>query len=171
MLKRWMSFVVAVVLLLTAGAALAEAPLSFDMVGYLNEVSGLDLTAHRGKVILLHFFTAGDEAYQAQLSDLKRLYDAFDPEGVAIVMIHAWDGEDGTAIQEAKAALHLEEMTIYEDEGCALSHLLGLTAFPNTLFIDSAGNPASGYGGTLHYDTLAQELEALGVANFAAVSE
>ena len=164
MMKRLLSLLVATLLALCAVPSIAEdEPIVFDAAAYISSMSGLDLRPYGGKVIVLHFFTASGEECRAQLPALRLIYDDFDKEGVEIVLVHAWDGEGQPESDEARESFDLEGMRIYEDEGCALSRQLGITQYPNTLFLGGDGNPVSGYGGRLTYETLAYVLSGMGV--------
>lgn len=163
-IKRLLALLTAVMLLLTVPAALAqEAPVSFDVASYISSVSGLDLSPFRGRTVMLQFFTAAAPECRSQLSIIKMIRDDFDPAAVEIVLIHVQDGETAQDTEAALAACGLEDITVYEDENCALSSLLGVTAYPNTLILGRDGNPASGYGGLISYPTLAAALEMLNV--------
>lgn len=163
-IKRLLALLTAVMLLFTVPAALAQqAPVAFDVAAYISSVSGLDLAPFRGRTVMLHFFTAGGAECQAQLPILKMLRDDFDAAGLEIVLIHVQDGETAQDAEAALAACGLEGVTLYEDENCALSSLLGVTAYPNTLILGKDGSPASGYGGLISYPTLAAALEMLNV--------
>ncbi len=163
-MKRLLALLTAAMLLFTIPGALAQQePIRFDVASYISSVSGLDLTACQGRVILLHFFTANGAESTAQLNILKMLRNDFDPAGLEIILIHVQDGETAQDAQDALQTCGLEDITVYEDENCALSSLLGVTACPNTLILNADGSPASGYGGLISYPTLAAALEMLNV--------
>lgn len=163
--RRIISLLAALLLLLT-GTAFAEAneePIIYDVTDYFDTISDLDLSPYKGKIITLFFYTCSDPEAQATLPMWKLIHDDFDPDELAIVLVHAWDGEGQEESDAAIAQYHLEDLIIYEDEDCSLCRQLNLSEYPNILILDQEGTPASGYGGQLSYPTMAQVLVNLGV--------
>lgn len=172
-LKRTISLLLAVLLVFSAAAALAEAAgqpateeaeIIFDVTDYISGISALELYPYRGKIIALFFYTGASDESLSQLAAWKSIFEAFSPEELQIILVHAWDGEDSTDTEALIARYGLEEMTIFEDEDCLLCSTLGIYEYPNTLFLDQHGTPASGYSGQLTYTTISNFLTSLGAS-------
>lgn len=163
-LKRLISLITAIALLLCSFAATAEeeAPIVFDVTDFISSLSDLDLTPHKGKVIALFFYDSNTDECLATLPVWKTVYDTFDPLTVEIILVHAWDGEGQEESDALKERFQLEGMHIYEDRGCMLSDSLGVLEYPNTLFLDPHGTPASGYNGQMGQTTITEYLKSLG---------
>lgn len=170
-LKRTITLLLAVLLVFCAAAALAyeepateEVEIVFDVTDYISGLSELDLSPYRGKVMALFFYVADNEECQASLPIWKTIYDTFDPYTVEIILVHAWEGESHEESDALKERFHLEGMNIFEDIDCILCDALGVHQYPNTLFLDAFGTPASGYNGQLSLTTISDFLVSLGAA-------
>lgn len=166
-LKRTITLLLAVLLVFCAAAALAseeEEPIIFDVTDYISGISALELYPYRGKIIALFFYTGASDESLSQLAAWKSVFDTFSPEDLQIILVHAWDGEDSTDTEALIARYGLEEMMIFEDEDCLLCSTLGIYEYPNTLFLDQYGTPASGYSGQLTYTTISSFLTSLGAS-------
>ena len=163
-LKRLISLITAIALLLCSFAATAEeeAPIVFDVTDFISSLSDLDLTPHKGKVIALFFYDSNTDECLATLPVWKAVYDTFDPFMCEIILVHAWDGEGQEESDALKERFQLEGMHIYEDKNCVLCTSLGINEYPNTLFLDPYGTPASGYNGQMSQTTITDYLLSLG---------
>ena len=167
MIRKFACLLLSALLALCACAAFAEQTpaeeeYTFDVAAYFQSISDLDLTPYYGKVIALHFFKTASEDCTAMMPAWKLIYDDFSKDDVEIVLIHVCDGEGQQEMDALKTELGLEDMHIYEDVDAVLSTTLGVTEVPNTLFLNTDGNPASGYSGRLNYTTIAELLKTLG---------
>jgi len=173
-LKRTISLLLAVLLVFSTAAALAEtasgqpateeAEIIFDVTDYISSLSELDLSPYKGKVMVLFFYVADNEECLSNLPVWKNIYDTFDPYTVEIILVHAWEGESHEESDALKERFHLEGMNIFEDIDCILCDALGVHQYPNTLFLDAFGTPASGYNGQLSLTTISDFLVSLGAA-------
>lgn len=163
-LKRLISLITAIALLLCSFAATAEeeAPIVFDVTDFISSLSDLDLTPHKGKVITLFFYDSNTPECLNTLPVWKAVHDTFDPLTVEIILVHAWDGEGQEESDALKERFQLEGMSIYEDKNCVLCTSLGINEYPNTLFLDPHGTPASGYNGQMGHTTITEYLKSLG---------
>ena len=142
-LKRLVSL--GLVLLLLPLAALAEStPAEKNAAGMpyvLNEFDGtkLDVSQYKGKAIWLNFFTGWCVYCMEEMPAIKQIYEAYDPNDVAIVLVHAWNGEDADDSAAVVEKYGLKNMTLLEDDTLALSQLIGLEGYPTSIFIDKDG--------------------------------
>lgn len=162
--KRMICLFLILSLLLCTGAAFAqeEESVIYDVTDYISSIAGLDLTPHKGKIIILFFYTCNSEEAKATLPVWRMIRDDFDPQEVEIILVHAWEDEGQEESDTVKRLYQLEGLNIYEDENCTLCHTLGLNSYPNLLILNAQGSPASGYSGQVSYPTIADTLTALG---------
>ncbi|MDD2396248.1 MAG: TlpA disulfide reductase family protein, partial [Sphaerochaeta sp.] len=64
------------------------------------EGTALDLTQYQGKAIWLNFFTGWCPYCMTEMPYIKQIFDDYDPEQVAILLVHVWDGETADDSQE-----------------------------------------------------------------------
>jgi thiol-disulfide isomerase/thioredoxin len=143
-----------------------------DMPYVLDAFQGtaLDLTQYQGKAIWLNFFTGWCPYCMTEMPYIRQIFDNYDPEQLAIVLVHVWDGEDAAEGQAVAAEYGLQEMIMVEDEDLALSNLVGLQGYPTSFFIDKEEYLyASTYG--LDYDGMAAYMEELGVGTRAVTTD
>ncbi|NLI20701.1 MAG: TlpA family protein disulfide reductase [Clostridiales bacterium] len=130
----------------------------------LNVFAGtnLDLTQYQGKAIWLNFFTGWCTYCMKEMPEIKRVFDEFDPDQLAIVLIHVWDGENGDDSKSIIERFGLQDMIMVEDEEMQLAGMVGLQGYPTSFFIDKEGYL---YGGTytLDYSGMVEYMTGLGV--------
>lgn len=146
---------------LAAPALAQEKP--FDAVLYFKENSGLDLSAHQGKVILLNFFTEWCPYCMQEMPDIKAVAELYDESAFQVVLVHPWDGEDASNTESVKEAYGMQDMLFYEDEDLRVSQLTGLQGYPATLILDTMGTPAMGANYKVTLEMLTEQLDAMGV--------
>lgn len=149
-------------LLCLAAPALAEEK-PFDAVLYFKENSGLDLSAHQGKVILLNFFTEWCPYCMQEMPDIKAVSELYDESAFQVVLVHPWDGEDASNTESVKETYGMQDMLFYEDEDFRVCQLTGLQGYPATLILDTMGTPAMGANYKVSLEMLTQQLDAMGV--------
>ncbi len=134
------------------------------------EGTALDLTQYQGKAIWLNFFTGWCPYCMTEMPYIRQIFDDYDPDQLAIVLVHVWDGENAADGQAVVAKYGLEGMIMVEDEDMTLAGLAGIQGYPTSYFIDKEGYL---YGGTygLEYDGMAGYMEALGVSKLASASD
>ena len=155
----------------TADAAVAD---DSDTTGDTNDAgmpyvlnafegTNMDLTPYEGKAIWLNFFTGWCPYCMTEMPYIKQIFDDYDPEQVAILLVHVWDGETADDSQEVIEKYGLQDMTMIEDEQMTLAGLVGLQGYPTSFFIDKDGYLYAGTYG-LDYDGMAQYMAELNVA-------
>lgn len=127
------------------------------------EGTNLDLTQYQGKAIWLNFFTGWCPYCMTEMPYIKQIFDDYDPDQIAILLVHVWDGETADASQSVIEKYGLQDMTMIEDEQMTLAGLVGLQGYPTSYFIDKDGYLYAGTYG-LEYDGMAQYMEELNVA-------
>ncbi len=135
-----------------------------DMVAAFGSAP-LSLEKLRGKAIAVFFFIEGDKECRRQLSQWKKLYDSYDPEGLHIILSHEWTRKETQKnTQKVVKDLGLQEMAFFEDEGLKLAQKLKVPSVPTAFFIDPQGMLAEAYGRGLSFETMAEIVERMGVA-------
>lgn len=160
-IKRILCCLLALALLALTPASLAEEPIA--AASLITENTGLDLTPYEGKAIYLNFFTGWCYYCMQEMPDIKTLYETYDPDELAIVLVHVWDGEDESESDRVRAEYGLEELTFYEDEDRSLASYVGLQGYPASMFIDSEGLLRGGYNYYLSLEQMTAVLDAMEV--------
>ena len=158
-IKRILCCLLALALLALTPASLAEEPIA--AASLITENTGLDLTPYEGKAIYLNFFTGWCYYCMQEMPDIKTLYETYDPDELAIVLVHVWDGEDESESDRVRAEFGLEELTFYEDEDRSLASYVGLQGYPASMFIDSEGLLRGGYNYYLSLEQMTAGLVAM----------
>ena len=174
-MKRLFSVLVALLLLLPV-FALAEEPAATNDAGrpYVLDYfadSPLDTSLYEGKALYLNFFTGWCTYCMQEMPDIKALYDAYDPDEVAVVLVHVWDGEDASATEEVRRRFGLDDLTIIEDEDFTLASIVSLNGYPASIFIDPDGYLYSGFSGMLTLDQMQQQLDGMGISKLEEAAE
>lgn len=170
-MKKWgiRALALCFALMLVAGnpglrlTSLAEAGKIY--IPSLFDGSGLDFSPYQGKAVILCYFVENDPTCIQQLIDLKRLQDEYDPEQLQILLIHVWDGkkENAKSIQRVAKSYMLEDMRFVEDKKKKLAKVMGVPAYPTTVFIGKEGDLHDAFARPLGYDQLAELVDAIGV--------
>jgi thiol-disulfide isomerase/thioredoxin len=124
----------------------------------------LDVSKYKGKALYLNFFTGWCYYCMEEMPDIKKLYDAYDPSEVEIILIHVWSGEDATDSAAVVEKYNLQALTLVEDEDMVLTNLVGLSGYPTSLFIDKDGYLTAYQSGQLTYESMASVLDQMGVS-------
>ena len=143
--------------------SLAEAA-EQDVVEMISTQTKLDLEPYRGKAIFLNFFTEWCPYCMQEMPDIRELYDTYDPEELEIVLVHVWDGEDGTASARISEKYGLEGMHFFEDEDRGLAQYVGLSGYPSSIFINKDGTLHTGFSSGGDFATFAGYADAMGAA-------
>ena len=134
----------------------------------ITENTKLDMTPYAGKAVYMNFFTEWCPYCMQEMPDIKKLYDAYDPETLQIILVHVWDGEDESNSDSIRKTYGLEGMTFFEDEDKALASLVGLPGYPTSIFFDAEGNVSNGVAKMLSYEQMAAEVEKIGAVKKTA---
>jgi thiol-disulfide isomerase/thioredoxin len=149
----------------TAPAATNAAGLPY-VLDYFADTP-LDVSLYQGKALFLNFFTGWCYYCMQEMPEIKQIYDTYDPNDVAIVLVHVWSGEDATDSAAVVEQYGLQELNLIEDDQLVLADMIGLTGFPTSLFIDKDGYLNAYQPGALTYDSMASALEGMGVGKRA----
>ncbi len=125
--------------------------------------TALDVSQYEGKVLFLNFFTEWCPYCMEEMPDIKAIFDAYDPNSLAIVLIHPWDGENADNTASVVAKYGLEGVYTVEDEDFTLTGIVGVPGYPTSVFIDANGYLNYAVASKLDYDTIAGVLNGMGV--------
>lgn len=167
-LKRWLALLLTVALFpLVAVAETAAAPEAttarYYMPDYFAQTS-LDLTQYKGKAVYLNFFTGWCQYCMEEMPDIKRFYDAYSSDDVALILVHAWSGENAEDSAAVVEQFGLQGIPMIEDEDLTLTSMF-VQGFPTSMFIDQEGymTPEQYQGGMITYDIMTKQLAAMGI--------
>lgn len=166
-MKRFLAALMALMLMPLAALAQSEpTATNADSKPYVLksfEGTTLDLTQYEGKAIWLNFFTGWCPYCMTEMPSIKQVFDEYDPNEVAILLVHVWDGENADDSKKVIEKFDLQDMTMVEDQDMTLAGLVGLSGYPTSIFIDKQGYLQTvAYG--LEYKTMVQYMEDLDVA-------
>jgi thiol-disulfide isomerase/thioredoxin len=126
--------------------------------------TALDLSQFAGKAVFLNFFTEWCPYCMEEMPDIKRIYDLYDPESLAIVLVHPWDGENADNTASVVAKYGLEGINTVEDTDMAISQIVGMPGYyPTSVFIDKNGYLYYAVASKLEFDLMAQLMDEMGV--------
>lgn len=167
-LKRWLALLLTVALFpLVAVAETASAPEAttarYYMPDYFAQTS-LDLTQYKGKAVYLNFFTGWCQYCMEEMPDIKRFYDAYSSDDVALILVHAWSGENADDSAAVVEQFGLQGIPMIEDEDLTLTSMF-VQGFPTSMFIDPEGYMTieQYQGGMITYDIMTEQLAAMGI--------
>ena len=173
-LRRGMSLLVALMVLPLAAIAEATPPArNADNMPYVFDVfngTAVDLTQYKGKAVWLNFFTGWCKYCMEEMPDIKKAFETYSTDELAIVLVHVWDGEDADDSAAVVKQFGLEGMTVVEDKDMSLAALVSLSGYPTSIFIGKDGYLAS-VAYALKYDTMAETIDEMGVAKAAATPD
>ena len=168
-MKQTVTLMLTLVMVTMSFASFAEtAPAATNAAGkayVLGEFANtpLDVSQYKGKAIWLNFFTGWCSYCMEEMPAIKETFDTYDPNEVAIVLVHVWDGENADDSAAVVERFNLQDMILLEDEQMTLATLIGLQGYPTSVFIDK-----NGYLSTVTYTLdaagMATALDAMGVA-------
>ena len=175
-MKQTVTLILALVMVTMPFTVFAEtAPAATNAAGkayVLGEFANtpLDVSQYKGKAIWLNFFTGWCSYCMEEMPAIKETFDAYDPNEVAIVLVHVWDGENADDSAAVIEQFDLQDMIMLEDEQKTLATLIGLQGYPTSIFIDK-----DGYLSTVTYALdaagMSAALDEMGVAKRAATTD
>ncbi len=130
----------------------------------------LDVSQYQGKALYLNLFYRGCPYCLQEMPDLKRIYDTYSPDEVAVVLIHAWNNEDATDSAAVVEEYGLQGIDIVEDDQLVLSDMLVYYGFPTSIFIDKNGYLSDYKAGMLTYEQMSAAMDAMGVGKRAGAA-
>ena len=122
----------------------------------------IDLSAFRGKVVILDFFATWCEPCRISAPELESVYERYKDKGVAVIALAADEGPDAAAgVREFMKELRLSYPVGVGGEGVMKQY--GAYSLPTTVIIDRQGKIHSKHLGiTADYaKRLAAEIEPL----------
>ena len=155
------------VLLLLPMTALAsdtseDSPEPMYVLDYF-EGTALDVSQYEGKALFLNFFTEWCPYCMAEMPDIKKIYDLYDPASLEIILVHPWEGEDASNTASVVETYELDGMTTIEDETFELTSLVGVPGYPTSIIIDPDGYLYYAVASKLDYDTLTAVFDDMGI--------
>ena len=141
-----------VLAVLLAAAPLAPAEEAPNVTQLMNSHTSLDLSPY----------------CMQEMPDIKTLYDTYDEDELAIVLVHVWDGENADNTASVKEKYGMEDMTFFEDEDMLVASLVGLQGYPASLFLNPDGTLEAAANYMLTLEQMTGQLDAMGVARKAA---
>jgi len=181
MKKNWMRFMVlALVVLLLPLQAMAQATETPEASAVPTNDAGmphmptffqgstLDLTPYAGKAIFINFFTGWCQYCMEEMPYIKTIYDDYNPDEVAIILVHVWQGETADDSAKVVKEFGLQALTMVEDEDMSLASLVGIPGYPTSLFISKDGYLHKALAQGLTYDDMSGFLDEMGVAKRVA---
>lgn len=172
--KRLLIFLLVLLLLMTGTTALGEGETKVKtnaqgMPYVLDAFEGtvLDLSAYEGKAVFINFFASWCGYCIQEMPTIKRVWEEYSSDELAIVMVHVWSDsynsvEDESKTEYVKEEFQMQDMTFVEDRDQMLSYMVGLTGFPTSVFIDKEGY-LLGSASALGYNDLTRIMEMLSV--------
>jgi thiol-disulfide isomerase/thioredoxin len=96
----------------------------------------IDLSAYRGKTVLVNFWATWCPPCREEMPSLSRLAQAFDPQSFEVVAVSV---DDGWAPIEKFLATPKTPYRVAWDEGGKVSRTYGTTKFPESYLVDREG--------------------------------
>lgn len=149
----------------TVPEAEAAAP---DVIEIFSKYTTLDLNEHRGKTILINFFTEWCAYCMKEMPDMKAVNDLYSPDDFHMVLVHVWDGEDESNTESVKERFGMHHMNFFEDTDRLAASVAGVPGYPATLIVGEDGTLLAGQSGMLTFDALTGFLDGEGVERVAA---
>ncbi|WP_194922758.1 TlpA family protein disulfide reductase [Catenulispora pinisilvae] len=115
-----------------------------ELSGTTLDGTKLDLSAYKGKVVVMNLWASWCDACQAESRYLESTYEAYKDKGVQFVGIDARD-DSGQGQAFVKDQQITYPSLVDGDDGSLLAKLVGITslaALPSTLIIDKNGDLA-----------------------------
>lgn len=132
--------------------------------------TALDVSKYQGKALYLNIFYRGCPYCMQEMPDLKRIYDTYSPDEVAVVLIHAWNDEDATDTAAVVEQYGLQGIDIIEDEQLTLSNMLVYYGYPTSIFIGKDGYLSDYKPGMLTFEQMSAAMDAMGIGKRAGTA-
>lgn len=169
-LRRGISLLVALMVLPFAAIAEATPPArNADNMPYVFDVfkgTAVDLTQYKGKAVWLNFFTGWCTYCMEEMPDIKKAFETYSMDELAVVLVHVWDGENADDSAAVVQRFGLDGVTMVEDQDMSLAALVNLQGYPTSIFIGKDGYLAS-VAYALKYEDMAKIIDGMGVAKAA----
>ena len=153
--------------LLTGAAPAAGEEEKQTLVDVISEYTSMDLGPYEGKALFITFFTEWCPYCMQEMEHIKKIYDTYDREELALLLVHVWDREDASNTESVKQRFGMQDFTFFEDERMELIRVLRVPGYPFSFFINKEGalvNVAS----AMSYEEMAAAVESMGVTKASA---
>ena len=116
----------------------------------------------KGKPVVVNFWASWCPPCKAEMPDYEKMYQEYSKKGVSFVMINMTDGSRETV---ATAQKFLQEsrytFPVYFDVKQSAAGVYGVSAIPDSVFIDKSGTVVNAYAGMIDANTMKSNLEAI----------
>jgi thiol-disulfide isomerase/thioredoxin len=130
----------------------------------VQDAGGKDVSfsEFKGKPVVVNFWASWCPPCKAEMPDYEKMYREYSAKGVSFVMINMTDGSRETV---AGAQKFLKEngytFPAYFDEKQSAAGAYGISAIPDSVFIDKNGAIVSAFTGVIDANTMKNNLEAI----------
>jgi cytochrome c biogenesis protein CcmG/thiol:disulfide interchange protein DsbE len=149
-------------LLLASGPAFAQDPLLHKPAPSFvrNDLSGqpMDLSAYRGKVVLLNFWATWCAPCQLEMPRFAAWQKQYGPQGLQIIGVSMDDEPEGVRKLANKLRLNYPVVMGDEQLGTLYGGILGL---PVTFFVDRQGQVVARFQGETNLNAMEEQIQQL----------
>ncbi len=130
----------------------------------VQDASGKDVSfsEFRGKPVVLNFWASWCPPCKSEMPDYEKMYQEYSKKGISFVMINMTDGSRETV---AGAQKFLKEsgytFPAYFDVKQSAAGAYGISAIPDSVFIDKNGTVVNAFTGVIDAGTMKTNLEAI----------
>jgi thiol-disulfide isomerase/thioredoxin len=130
----------------------------------VQDAGGKDVSfsEFKGKPVVLNFWASWCPPCKSEMPDYEKMYREYSAKGISFVMINMTDGSRETV---AGAQKFLKEsgytFPAYFDVKQSAAGAYGISAIPDSVFIDKNGTVANAFTGVIDAGTMKTNLEAI----------
>ena len=130
----------------------------------VQDASGKDVSfsEFKGKPVVLNFWASWCPPCKAEMPDYEKMYQEYGKKGVSFVMVNLTDGSRET-VAGAQKFLKDNGYTFpaYFDVKQSAATAYGISAIPDSVFIDKNGTVVNAFTGMIDANTMKTSLEAI----------
>ena len=130
----------------------------------VQDAGGKDVSfsEFKGKPVVLNFWASWCPPCKSEMPDYEKMYQEYSAKGVAFVMVNMTDGSRET-VAGAQKFLKDNGYTFpaYFDVKQSAAGAYGISAIPDSVFIDKNGTVVNAFTGVIDADTMKTNLEAI----------
>ena len=121
------------------------------------------LSAFRGKIVVLNFFSTHCPPCKREIPDFQKAYEKYGKNNDVQFLCVSIIGALGEQRNDAQNYFNKNNfnLPLYLDEDASASEAFGVSSIPHTFIIDRDGNIKKSNLGMMDYETLQSELEKL----------
>ncbi len=122
----------------------------------------ISFSEFKGKPVVVNFWASWCPPCKAEMPDFEKMYQEYSKKGVSFVMINMTDGSRET-VATAQKFLQESRYTFpaYFDVKQSAAGVYGVSAIPDSVFIDKSGTIVNAYAGMIDANTMKANLEAI----------